>query len=274
MHTRTRVLSALVVGAVLTVGGVTVAQGSGASAPGDAEIPAAEGAEKPAPENGTCRKSFSSGNATYSRFAWCFSNDGSISQLENYGGLEHTGNYEGYCVWSNNAIHGIVRGAPGTLGLNSPTYPAANKVVHVASDGVWRIEQTFAQVVATRSINISMKFTNTSGVRQDGLVVTRFIDADMSGTPGDDQFSAFGASVVAVQPNRARLELLSDPPFTSGLIYPTWVPVLNHQCSDVNSYNWAYNATGDRAMGLKIYLGDGIAPGASRSTVFTYRVTT
>lgn len=250
------------------------AQGSGASAPAEGEVPEAEAAEKPVPENGPCRRIFSSGTGV-NRFAWCFSPDGSINAVEHPQGKEHTGLYEGYCVWSNGATHGIMRsGGSGNSGLNAPTYPAANKVVHVTSNGVWRIEQTFAQVIATRSINITMKFTNTSGVRQDQLYVTRFIDADMSNTASDDQFSVFRDSITAVQPNNVRLDLLASPVAVGSFIYPSYTPLLGAECRDAAAFVWPWNATGDRAMGLNYWLGDGIAPGASKTLVYTYRVTT
>ena len=268
---------AVVAAAGLAVGGVTVAQGSEVS---DSSVPTIETIEKPAaPENGTCKKSFSSG-AGVTRFAWCFGSEGAINQIEHSAGLEHTGVREGFCIASDSTINGVMPGGTSTsIGLRPPTYPSPTKVVHTTTDGVWRIEQTFAQTPATKSITITMKITNTSSTVRTQVNLLRFMDADMSNSASDDQFWASSRSVVAIQPTiglsllSARLELMPATTNVEALhyIYTGFTPVLNSNCHNEDSA-LTPNASGDRSMGVNYGLGN-VSPGASKTVQFVYRVT-
>lgn len=275
MNSMTRVGLAAAAVAVLTVGGVTTAQGSGA--PVD---PVAAEVKPAAPENGVCRKSFGSGSGQ-TRFAWCFGADGSINQIEHPAGQEHTGVTEGFCLASGSSTfvtHGSVFGDLPRAGLNAPTYPAANKVVHTTTDGAFRIEQTFTQVTATKTVVITMKLTNTSGAPRANVTLTRWIDADMSGTPSNDVFFASTRSAVAAEPkvgiaSGARLELL---PATTGLtayslIFDTFRPSLSTACHNEGALTNP-SATGDKSMGAEYYVGT-VGGGASKTVQFTYRTT-
>lgn len=276
---RTRLFAPVVVALVLATGGVVSALTSAA--------PPADPPPVPAPDAGdqgggltalssNCKKTYSSG-AGLTRFVWCFSNDGNIVKLEHSAGLEHVrqGSFlEGFCISSNNVKHGESRGDGGNIGLNPPTYPSAAKVVHTTTDGAWRIEQTFSQATATKTAKVTMKVTNTSGIAQDGVFLTRWIDADMSNTTAGDVWVSGSRSVSASQPGSSRLELLpgNTTHTVNTMIFPGALPALNEFCYDPPADGVNYATTSDRSMGILQQLGT-MAPGSSKTAIFQYQLT-
>lgn len=272
MQVRTRIAAAIVLGTGLTTGWVTVAQGTS----GDT-APVAEAAKPASPENGVCRKSFASGSGV-TRFVWCFGADGSINQIEHPAGQEHTGSTEGFCVASSGVVHGQVSGDVPRAGLNPPTYPAANKVVHTTTDGAFRIEQTFTQVTASKSVVITMKLTNTSGSPRQNVVLTRWIDADMAGTPSNDAFFNSARSAVAIEPKAgigtgSRLEALAPTTGTVsawGLLFDTFRPALTLCHNEGALLN--PSSTGDKSIGIEYSFGT-VGAGVSKTFQIVYQAT-
>jgi len=277
-NTRTKVAAAIAVALVLTTGGVTAAQLANSPPVGDPPVPAVDTGEQtagPEPSSTNCKETFNSG-AGITFFSWCFSDDGNVLKIEHSAGLEHVriGAFtEGYCVSSNSVQHGLSGGAIGNTGLNPPTYPTLKQVVHTTTDGVWKIEQTFAQTTGTKLITITMKLTNISGVQQNSVFLTRFIDADMSNTVGSDDWSSGSRSVAATEPGSARLELLptSTNFVVNNMIYPGAAPVNNQFCYDPASDGTVSASASDRSMGVLYQLGT-ILPGRSKTVKYVYQV--
>lgn len=279
MNGRYKVVVA-VAGTALALAGRAAALGPGTPAEPDGAAIAPEVApDKPAaPENGVCRRSYSSGSGL-ARFAWCFGTDGSINLFEHSAGFEHTGLTEGFCIGNATSTSGRVHGDDPRSGLNPPTYPAPNKVVHTTTDGWWRIEQTFTQVIDTRSIVITMKLTNTSGRTNSGVRLMRYMDADVSGTAGNDQFIAATRSVVATEPKYAftprsvRVELIASTTAVpaGSFIFPNYRPLLT-DCFSAEGYG-TLSLTGDRSMGV-MYAPTPVGAGSSFTATFVYRATT
>ena len=235
---KTQLGAAFVLTAVLATGGVS-ALASGAPPADPPAVPATDAGDQgsgPDALSSNCKKTFASG-AGLTRFVWCFSNDGNIVQLEHSAGLEHVriGSFlEGFCISSNNVNHGESKGDGGNVGLNPPTYPSPTKVVHTTTDGAWKIEQTFAQTTGTKTAKVTMKVTNTSGVAQSSVFLTRWIDADMSNSTGGDEWVSAGRSVSVSEPGSSRLELLpGNATYTTNtMIFAGALPALNQFCYD------------------------------------------
>jgi hypothetical protein len=275
---RIKAAAAIAVAAVLTTGGVTAAQVADSPPADDPAIPAVDGGDQAAGAHAlasNCKKTYNSG-AGLTRFSWCFSNDGNVVKIEHSAGLEHVrigGYYEGFCVSSNGVQRAQSFGDLANVGLNAPTYPSASKVQHTTTDGVWKIEQTFAQNTGQKQITITMKLTNTSGVQQNSVFLTRAVDADMSNTTGSDDFSAGSRSVMANEPGSSRLELLpTSTNFTvNSMIYPGVLPVVNQFCYDPASDAVNSATGGDQSMGVLYQLGS-VLPGGSKTAKFVYQV--
>lgn len=271
--------AALAIGVALATGGVSVWASEAPPADPPA-VPAAASGEQgsgPVPESSNCKKTFSSG-AGLTRFVWCFSNDGNIVQLQHSAGLEHVrvGSFlEGFCISSNNAIHGESKGDGGNVGLNAPTFPSPTKVVHTTTDGVWRIEQSFAQTAATKTARVTMKVTNTSGAAQNSVFLTRWIDADMSNTTGNDVWVSAGRSVSVSEPGSSRLELMAGNTafVVNTMIFASALPALNQFCYDPVADGLDFAVASDRSMGALQQFGT-VLPGASKTAIFEYRVST
>ena len=91
MNTRTRVAAAFAVVALLAGGGAAAAAASSDGPPAnDPAAPAVDtGSQAAGPDaaSSNCKKTYSSG-AGITRFVWCFSNDGSVVQLEHSAGVD------------------------------------------------------------------------------------------------------------------------------------------------------------------------------------------
>ena len=275
----TKVTAVFAAMAVLTLGGVAAAQSSGPPPVGDPPVPEAGTTDQvAAPESlsSNCKKTYSSG-AGLTRFVWCFSNDGNVVKIEHSAGLEHVRNggyFEGFCLSSNSVNHGYSLGDGGNVGLNAPTYPSASKVTHTTTDGVWKIEQSFAQTTGQKLITITMKITNTSAVVQNNVYLTRGIDADVSGNFSEQPVHRRCTFGEAAHPGSARLELLptSTAFVTNNMIYAGAVPVFNQfQCYDATA-DGTNSATGDLSMGVLYQLGS-VLPGGSKTAKFVYQAT-
>ena len=270
--------AALAIGVALAGGGVSVwaSQAPPADPPTAPAVASGEQGSGPAPESSNCKKTFSSG-AGLTRFVWCFSSDGNIVKLEHAAGLEHVriGSFlEGFCISSNSATHGESKGDNGNVGLNPPTYPSPTKVVHTTIDGVWRIEQTFAQTAATRTVRVTMKVTNTSGTAQANVFLTRWIDADMSNTTGGDVWVSGLRSVSVSEPGSSRLELMAGNTAyatVNTMIFAGALPTLNQFCFDPVADGVNTAGASDRSMAILQQL-ETVSPGASKTAIFEYRV--
>lgn len=81
-----------------------------------------------------------------SAFNWCFSSDGTVSNIENSVGIEHLANgiiTEGWCVSSDGVKRCQTNGAGANFNLGAPIYTSENKVAHRTDDGLLRVETTF-----------------------------------------------------------------------------------------------------------------------------------
>jgi hypothetical protein len=268
--------ASLAIAAGLLVGGMTVAAEGGVAPGGEPTQAADTGAQDSGPSalSSNCKKTFTSG-VNLSRFSWCFSNDGNIVKMEHSSGIEHIRNgsfLEGFCLSSNNVQSGRSEGDNGNFGLNAPTYPSATKVRHTTTDGRWAIEQTFSQNTGAKTATVSMKLTNTSGVVQSQVFLTRWVDADIAGDFSNNIFVNASRSTAAMLDNSARLELLPDgvkfP--TNSMIFASPVPSLNQFCYDPVA-DAATTFTTDGSMGLLQQLPN-VLPGGSTTAKFTYRV--
>lgn len=262
-----RRLGTLMVGCMLAIGAMTA--GGALSA---AEPPG-KGAELNELST-SCRRTFASG-AGITRFVWCFSDDGNLASLEYPAGKEHlTSNaaLEGWCI-SNGTEIAISWGRMGNVGLNAPTYPSTTKVKHRTSNGMFEIQQSFAQSASTKTITVTMSVKNISGSAQN-VYLTRFVDVDMLGTYAGDVLVAASRSVMATEPRRsAQLDLIAAT--TSGadaypLVFDRGTPNLNSFC---------YNQTGagvlspaDGSMGMT-YLFGTLAANATKTVTYQYRAT-
>ena len=273
-----RAAAALALVVVVATGGVTLAEAQGAPPAGGPSTSTFDAGEQQqdAPDalSANCKKTYNSG-AGITRFSWCFSNDGNVVKIEHSAGLEHVANgalTEGFCLSSNFAIRAESYGSYGNSGLNAPTYPSASKVAHTTSDGLWKIEQSFAQTTATKSITITMKLTNISGVLQEAVYLNRFVDADMSGTFEND-FSSGLRSVEATSPGSARLELLptSTNFYTYAMLYGNSLPTNNEYCYDSPS-DANLSLTGIDGMMAVLYELGNVPAGASRTVKYVYQV--
>ena len=224
------------------------------------------------PESDNCAKTFNSGTGN-NRLSWCFSSDGSIVKMEHPQGVENVriGSFiEGFCLSSNNIKRGETFGAIAGVGLNPPVVTlGTNKIKHTTTDGSWRIEQTFSQQPALKQITVVMKLFNLSGVAQNGIFLTRAVDADMANSTAGDLFVSGQRSLIAAEPGINRLKLATTNTQTvNTMIYPGAAPVSNTFCYDTASD--MVNSTGpaDRAMGLLVQL-PSVPAGGNTTATFT-----
>ncbi len=226
-------------------------------------------------EVGNCAKTFNSGSGI-TRLSWCFSNDGNIVKMEHSQGIENVriGSFiEGFCVSSNNVVHGSSLGDIGNIGLNpAVVLLGTNKIKHTTTDGVWRIEQTFSQNIGTKTIAVTMKLFNLSGVAQSSIFVTRAVDADMANTTANDTFVSGARSVLAAEPGSSRMVLATtNANTTNTMIYPVAGPVFNAFCYDPASDGVNISSNNDVSMGLLVQLGT-VPAGGNTTVKFTYQL--
>lgn len=182
-RTTLRVLGALLV--------VTIA---GSAAPAAASD---NGKADPAPTFGNCKKSYTSG-AGATKFAWCFTTAGSVRGLEHPAGvLNIAAIVDGFCLAAPGVGSYVSQSLAPTL--QAPTYPNATSVAHKTIDNKFIVTESFAQTTASKTVTVTMKVQNVSGVAQP-LALTRIADFDAGGSFDTNVYTQTGRAVLASEP--------------------------------------------------------------------------
>lgn len=224
---------------------------------------------------GTCMTSYTNG-AGENLLEWCFDENGAVVQLEHPEGLEHVDNgaiLEGWCVSAGNIVRGMVNGGDGTTDLDPPQYPSPDKVRHNTADGSLRIESRFSTSPGNKHIVVKMNVRNNTNAPLNDVFLTRFIDADMSNTTSNDEWTSTGRSVIVHQPGSASLQLFGKTRdyLALSMLYPTFFPTFDANCYDAAADANLSLTAGDRSMGVMYQLGT-IFPGSTRTVQFLYRI--
>ncbi len=222
-----------------------------------------------------CRVSYTNGSGT-NELSWCFSDDGNLVMLEHGDGVEHVrlGDFiEGWCVSAGGTKRGETDGENGNVTLKPPSYPSPDKVRHNTADGDLRVESRFSTSPGNKQIVVKMNVRNNTGAPLNNVFLTRFIDADISNTDFNDEWTSTVRSVTAHEPGSGMLQLF---PKTSefnanSMIFSGHDPVLDNDCYDAAADATLSAPAGDRSMGVLYQLGT-IFPGQTKTVQFVYRI--
>ena len=208
----------------------------------------------------------------------CITENGNISWLESPAGAVHLKTREGYAICSYDTsltVHGFDVGTAAE-GWGAPTVSDNKRIITRTSlDGMIQLKQTFTVLPAVSGVDVKMEIKNLSLIVLPDLVVQRYFDADVDGTP-TNQF--FRSSTSAWGMTTARGLMLTPTPVatikdlrSTTTPFSDWNPLgafgLAKECGSVGA---ASGSAGDYVGGVKA-IWSNVKPGQTKSLTLHYR---
>ena len=208
----------------------------------------------------------------------CINENGNISWLESPAGAVHLKTREGYAICSfdgSTTLHGFDVGSA-AVGWGAPIVSANKRIITRTSlDGMIELKQTFTVLPAVTGVDVRMEIKNLSPIVLAELIVHRYFDADVDGTP-INQFSRSQTSAWGTTTSKG-LMLTPTPVATIKDLRPSTTHFSSWNPFDVYSLvpscggNAAVSgSTGDYVGGVRAAWSN-VKPGQTKSITLHYR---